>query len=146
MATGLDRGHVLLLLTERPFPDPVEAMAMSDGTLRLLAMLTALETMPDHGLLCIEEPEHGLHPLLFGPLLDLVRERCPKTGTRQALVTTHSPDLVDAAEPDEIIPVERDALGATRLLQLDQQQLGKWMRDFRLGELWRMRQLGGVPR
>jgi predicted ATPase len=62
------------------------------------------------------------------------------------LVTTHSPDLVDAAEPDEIIPVERDALGATRLRQLDQQKLGKWMRDFRLGELWRMRQLGGVPR
>jgi predicted ATPase len=101
--------------------------------------------MPEHGLLCIEEPEHGLHPLLFGPLLDLIRERCPDNGPRQVLMTTHSPDVVDAAEIDEIVPVERDPSGATRLLELDPESTSRWLQDFRLGELWRMRQLGGVP-
>jgi predicted ATPase len=146
LSTDLDRGRVMLLLRERPFTDSIEALALSDGTLRMLAILTALETMPEHGLLCIEEPEHGLHPLLFGPLLDLVRERCPDDGTRQLLITTHSPDVVDTAEPDEVIPVERGENGATALKMLDSRALGKWLKDFRLGELWRMRQIGGVPR
>lgn len=143
--TSVEHGRVLLLLTERPFDVPFDALASSDGTLRLLAILTALETMPEHGLLCIEEPEHGLHPLLFGPLLDVIREYCPPDGTRQVLLTTHSPDMVDAAEPDEVIVVERDAAGATRFRPLRGRELQKWLQDFRLGELWRMRQIGGVP-
>jgi len=146
MSTDLDRGRVLLLLKEKSFRDPIEALALSDGTLRLLAILTALETMPDHGLLCLEEPEHGLHPLLFGPLLDLVRERCPVGSSRQVLLTTHSPDLVDAAEPEEVVPVERDETGSTVLIPLDREHLGKWLKNYRLGELWRMRQIGGVQR
>ena len=144
--TQVERGRVTLLMRERTFSDALEALALSDGTLRLLAMVTALETMPDHGLLCIEEPEHGLHPLLFGTLLDLIGERCPGGGSKQVLVTTHSPDLVDVAELGEVLPVERDEKGATRLLELDPAKTRKWLEDFRLGELWRMRQIGGVPR
>ena len=144
--TSLDRGRVLLLLKEKPFADPVEAFSVSDGTLRLLCLLTALHLMPEHGLLCIEEPEHGLHPLIFGPLLDLIRERCPEDGTRQILVTTHSPDLVDAAEANEIVTVEKNEEGASVLGGLQSQKLDEWLQDFRLGELWRMRQIGGVPR
>jgi predicted ATPase len=143
--TQVEHGRVTLFIRERAFHDPLEALALSDGTLRLLAIITALETMPEHGLLCIEEPEHGLHPLLFGPLLDLFRERCPQGGSQQILVTTHSPDLVDAAEPEEVTPVERDEKGATNLLELDPEKTRKWLEDFRLGELWRMRQIGGVP-
>lgn len=143
--TSVEHGRVMLLLTERPFEAPFDTLAVSDGTLRLLALLTALETMPEHGILCIEEPEHGLHPLVFGPLLDVLREYCPPQETRQMLLTTHSPDLIDAAEPDEVQVVERNAAGATEFRRLPKQQLRKWLRDFRLGELWRMRQIGGVP-
>lgn len=145
IGTSVEHGRVLLLLTERPFEVPFDALASSDGTLRLLALLTALETMPEHGLLCIEEPEHGLHPLIFGPLLDVIREYCPPDGTRQVLMTTHSPDVIDAAEPKEAIVVERNAAGATEFKRLPTPQLRKWLGDFRLGELRRMRQIGGVP-
>jgi predicted ATPase len=102
--------------------------------------------MPEHALLCVEEPEHGIHPLVFGPLLDLIRERCPKDGARQVILTTHSPDLVDAAEAQEVVTVDRDEEGRTLLVRPDPQKLQRWIQDFRLGELWRMRQLGGVPR
>jgi len=145
ISTEVDRGRVILLMKERGMPRPLEALSLSDGTLRILAMVTALQTMPEHGLLCVEEPEHGLHPLLFGPLLDLIRERCPAVGSRQTLLTTHSPDLIDAAEPEEVIPIERAPSGSTQLRPLDAPQLARWMEDFRLGELWRMRQIGGVP-
>lgn len=143
--TAVDRGRVSLLLREQPFADPVEVLSVSDGTLRILALLTALHLMPEHALLCVEEPEHGIHPLVFGPLLDLVRERCPEDGARQVIMTTHSPDLVDAARPQEVVIVERDEAGRTVLLRPDWHKLRRWLQDFRLGELWRMRQLGGVP-
>lgn len=144
--TAVDRGRVSLLLREKPFTDPVDVLSVSDGTLRLLALLTSLHLMPEHSLLCVEEPEHGIHPLVFGPLLDLIRERCPEDGARQVILTTHSPDLIDAAEPGEVVTVERDETGATVLMRPDPHTLRSWLKEFRLGELWRMRQLGGVPR
>jgi predicted ATPase len=60
-------------------------------------------------------------------------------------MTTHSPDLVDAANPEEVVVVERAARGETRLHRLDPDRLKQWLTDFRLGELWRLRQLGGTP-
>jgi len=140
--TSVEKGRVLLMLKERAFPDPAEALSASDGTLRLLALLTALHLLPDHGLLCVEEIEHGLHPHLFGPLLDLIRERCPKGKARQILVTTHSPDLIDAAEPEEVVAVDRKD-GRTSLSRLKAAEMRKWLEDLRVGELWRMRQFGG---
>jgi len=144
--TQVDRGQVVLLLKERPFAYPWEAFSVSDGTLRLLCLITALHLLPEHGILCIEEPEHGLHPHLFGPLLDLIRERCPADGAKQVLLTTHSPDLVDAASGREVVTVERDDHGATLLQKLEAKKLAGWIKEYRLGELWRMRQIGGVPR
>ncbi|RMF37038.1 MAG: hypothetical protein D6759_02835 [Chloroflexi bacterium] len=146
VVTNVEHGRVLLYLVEQPFDSSFDVQVISDGTLRLLALLTALETMPEHGLLCVEEPEHGLHPLIFGPLLDIVREYCPADGTRQVLLTTHSPDLVDAATPEEVIVVERNEEGASEFEHLSARRLRRWLQDFRLGELWRMRQIGGVPR
>ncbi|MEW6754226.1 MAG: AAA family ATPase [Candidatus Latescibacterota bacterium] len=145
VGTAVDRGRVTLLLKERPFPDPVEALSVSDGTLRLLALLAALHLMPDHCLLCVEDPKRGIHPLVFGPLLDSIRERCPEDGARQVVLTTHSPDLVDAAQPREVVTVERDATDQTVLERPDPARLHRWVQDFRLGGLWRMRQPGGVP-
>ncbi len=146
VVTDVEHGRVLLYLVEQPFGSSFDVQVISDGTLRLLALLTALETMPEHGLLCVEEPEHGLHPLVFGPLLDIMREYCPTDGSRQVLLTTHSPDLVDAARPEEVIVVERNEEGASEFEHLSARRLRRWLQDFRLGELWRMRQIGGVPR
>ena len=109
-------------------------------------MLTALHTLPKHGILCIEEIEQGLHPLIFGPLLDIFREHCNEETGKQVIMTTHSPDLLDAAEPEEVTTVDRDENGSTQLRTLkDDEQLKEWLDEFRLGELWRQRKIGGVP-
>lgn len=76
-------------------PPTVDARGMSDGTLRFLAILTALLTRPRHSLLVIEEVDNGLHPSRARMLLDMLQE----VGAEQrvdVLVTTHNPALLDA--------------------------------------------------
>ena len=70
-----------------------DAFSMSDGTLRSLGLILAVFQKPSPSLLVIEEPEATIHPGALGALLDLIR-RASKT--MQVLVTTHSPDLLDA--------------------------------------------------
>jgi predicted ATPase len=69
------------------------AWGMSDGTLRVLAMLVACYQEPPPALIAFEEPETGLHPGAFEAISNFIEdaaERC------QIVVTTHSPELLDA--------------------------------------------------
>ncbi|MGH8900251.1 MAG: AAA family ATPase [Egibacteraceae bacterium] len=96
--------------------------SMSDGTLRALGILVALfqgESGPEGHprLVGIEEPELALHPGASGLLLDALREA---SVSRQVIVTSHSPDLLDdkRIRGDQIIAVA-SVDGTTRLGQLD---------------------------
>ncbi|HSN99846.1 MAG TPA: ATP-binding protein, partial [Candidatus Nanopelagicales bacterium] len=83
-------------------PTTVDARGMSDGTLRMLAIITALLTRPRGSVLVIEEVDNGLHPSRSELLLRMLRE----LGERRqidVLVTTHNPALLDALGP-EMIP------------------------------------------
>lgn len=76
-------------------PPTVDARGMSDGTLRFLAILTALLTRPWASLLVIEEVDNGLHPSRARLLLDMLKEVGTQRGV-DVLVTTHNPALLDA--------------------------------------------------
>lgn len=73
----------------------VDARGMSDGTLRFLAILTALLTRPKDSLLVIEEVDNGLHPSRAKLLLDMLNTVGAERGV-DVLVTTHNPALLDA--------------------------------------------------
>ena len=68
---------------------------MSDGTLRFLAILTALLTRPKFSLLVIEEVDNGLHPSRANLLLSMLKDVSSQRGV-DVLVTTHNPALLDA--------------------------------------------------
>jgi predicted ATPase len=69
---------------------------VSDGTLRVLALLAALHD-PDHrSVVMIEDIENGLHPEYQGRLCDRLAARTAN-GDRQVIATTHSPVIVSAA-------------------------------------------------
>ena len=91
------------------------AVSMSDGTLRALAILTALlqggDTPPS--LVGFEEPETALHPAAAGVLWDALNDGADRT---QVLVTTHSPDLLDRKDvpPDAILAVHMES-GETQI-------------------------------
>ena len=74
-------------------PVRFDALAMSDGTLRVLGLLAAVFQQPPPSLLVIEEPEASVHPGATGAILDVIRLAAQKM---QVVVTTHSPDILDA--------------------------------------------------
>lgn len=89
-------------------PRKFMAASMSDGSLRALGVLTALFQAANgvryRSLVAIEEPEMALHPAAAGVLLDALREA---SESRQILVTSHSPELLDRKDidPDSILAV-----------------------------------------
>ncbi|QTX19900.1 AAA family ATPase [Comamonas aquatica] len=73
----------------------IDARGMSDGTLRFLAILTALLTRPSGSLLVVEEIDNGLHPSRATLMLEMLMDVGSRRGV-DVLVTTHNPALLDA--------------------------------------------------
>lgn len=103
--------RLLLRFKDAPFEKPLPAQYMSGGTMRLAALLTLLYEPGAAGLLGIEEPENELHPQL---LYRLAEELGKASETRQLLVTTHSPMLLDALDPTQVWVLHRGADGYTQ--------------------------------
>ncbi len=135
-------GTVELYVLEEGKP-PISAKRLSDGTLRYLALLAILLDPDPPALVCIEEPELGLHPDLLPKLADLMMEASERM---QLIVTTHSDILVDAfsERPEDVVIVERPQ-DQSRFRRLEKsEQLVRWLEQYRLGELWIQGELGGT--
>ena len=87
------------------------ARALSDGTLRFLA-LAVLDLDPEAtGLLCLEEPENGIHPDRIPAILELLRDIAmdvnepvgPGNPLRQVIVNTHSPSVVSEMNAEDVL-------------------------------------------
>jgi predicted ATPase len=116
---------------------------ISDGTLRLMALLTLLlqpiEQMPN--VIIIDEPELGLHPHALEVVL-AVMQRVSRQ--RQIILATQSLWLVDAVDPNEIIVTERQK-SETVFKRLDLDKLSNWLEEYSLGQLWESNHIGGRP-
>jgi len=117
------------------------ASRLSDGTLRWLALLIVLLNPTPPPLICLEEPELGLHPDILPTLAELLRDASKRT---QLVVTTHSTALVDAFSdtPEAICICEKES-GATKIRRLDAGELKIWLEEYTLGHLWASGQIGG---
>ena len=136
---SIEGGTVQVFLQEDNIIIP--ATRLSDGTLRYLCLLAILCHPDPPPLVCIEEPELGLHPDILpglGELLHEASERC------QLIVTTHSEVLVDSLTdtPESVVVCEKHD-GQTHLQRLDKNKLAHWLERYRLGELWTSGELGG---
>ncbi len=135
----VEAGSVQVFLQEGNVTMP--ATRLSDGTLRYLCLLAILCHPSPPELVCLEEPELGLHPDILPGLADLLREASERC---QLIVTTHSDTLVDALTdtPESIVICEKEN-GQTKLKRLDKEELSHWLEKYRLGELWTSGELGG---
>ena len=143
LSTPVIGGTVQLLLHETGFDTPIPATRLSDGTLRFIAMLAVLLSPEPPPLVCIEEPELGLHPdavVLMGDVLRTASERM------QLVVTTHSDALVSelTSHPSAIVACERRGAG-TVLHRMDPERLSGLLENYTLGHLWRQGELGANP-
>ena len=136
----IEGGTVQVFLEEERWLIP--ATRLSDGTVRWLALLSVLLHPKPPPLVCIEEPEIGLHPDLMPTLARLLTQASERM---QLIVTTHSEALINAFTdaPDNVLVCER-VDGCTTLKRLEKEALSEWLKLYSLGELWSKGELGGT--
>ena len=136
---SIEGGTVQVFLTEGKFAMP--ATRLSDGTLRYLCLLAILLHPTPPPLICIEEPELGLHPDVMPAIGKLLKQASERT---QLIVTTHSEVLVDSLSdsPEDVVVCEKHN-GCTTFNRLDSDRLKVWLEEYSLGMLWRKGEIGG---
>lgn len=143
LSTRVAGGSVQFYVHENGLAAPVPATRLSDGTLRFMAILATLLHPDPPPLVCIEEPELGLHPDAVVALGDLLAEASARM---QLVVTTHSDALVAALSnrPDSIVTCNWKG-GGSVLERVDPERLRRWLEEYTLGDIWRMGKLGANP-
>jgi len=109
----------------------------------MFAYLVLLYDPRPHPLLCVEEPENQLYPQLMAELAEEFRMYSNRGG--QVLVSTHSPDFLNATELDEVCwLVKRD--GRTEIHRAkDNEQVTAYVAEGdQLGYLWKQGFFDGV--
>ena len=111
---------------------------VSDGTLRMLGLLTALYQPDRPNMIAVEEPEQMIHPgalpILAEAMAEFVSGR--GAGQRQIFLPTHSPNLIDLFQPEDIIWTN-SSNGVTQCGRVDDRQLDILRkRLFTTGELF----------
>ena len=129
--------------TEPGLQYPVHQMGVSSGTLRMLALMTALYAEPETNLVGIEEPENYVHPTALSTFVEYLRDARARI---QFMVTTHSPLLLDYLdEPGAVRIVRRsESEGTTVMQQQDPDGIRRALdaSGFSLGELHQTRGFG----
>ena len=83
----------------------VSANLLSDGTLKLLCLIAILKNPDPPPLICIDEPELGLHPDWIKLVAELLQDAAMRT---QVIVATHSPHIVAKMKPEQVIVAEKE--------------------------------------
>jgi predicted ATPase len=121
---------------------PFHPSQLSDGTLRFIALTTALLQPEPPATILIDEPELGLHPYALDVLANLILQAQERT---QLIVLTQSAALLNAFDPDQIVVIDRQD-GESRFRRLDADELSVWLaEEYTLGDLWQKNVYGGGP-
>ncbi len=129
-------GYLTLRFQDGAFKTPFLDRYVSDGTIKMFAYLVLLYDPDAHPLLCVEEPENQLYPHLMTELAEEFRLYANRGG--QVLVSTHSPDFLNAAQIEEVFwLVKKD--GYTSIMRASEnEQLRDYMNlGDKMGYLWK---------
>lgn len=129
LKVNLDGPFAKTYVEESGLLEPLVSWRLSDGTLKFLCLLAVLLDPNPAPLICIEEPEVGLHPEAIQIVADALVEASERT---QFIVTTHSEALIDALSdrPEDVLVTERDFENSTQFRRLDKKQLSVWLERY----------------
>ncbi|HBF38904.1 MAG TPA: chromosome segregation protein SMC [Firmicutes bacterium] len=129
-------GKLLLKFRDGSFKDPFIDRYVSDGTIKMFTYLVLLHDPEPHPLLCIEEPENQLYPKILWELVEEFRDYARRGG--QVMVSTHSPDLLNAARLEEVFWLVKEN-GYTQINRaMDDPQIKAYMEaGDQMGYLWK---------
>ena len=141
-----EEGRFYFVQIEPDLHFPVHQMGVSSGTLRMLALMTALFAEPNANLIGIEEPENYVHPAALSAFVDYLLDAQDHV---QFMVTTHSPLLLDFLDRPEVVRVvRRGEEGTTVTAGEDADSVRKALEasGFGLGEFYETKGFGsGAP-
>lgn len=106
-----DKREMLTLMLKSRDGTIFPARSLSDGTLRFLGLSVLELDSKSGGVICLEEPENGIHPEKIKHILDLLQEICvdvrypvgDDNPLRQVIINTHSPSVVQLVPEDSLL-------------------------------------------
>ncbi len=135
--------RVLLSWREIGSDHVFSASQAADGMLRALALIALLQ-QPEEDLpnvLILDEPELGLHPYAVEVLAALLRAASEHV---QVVVATQSVSLINGFSPEDVVVVDRHGRESA-FRRLSSVELGEWLDEYSLSELWEKNVIGGRP-
>ncbi|MDW8309415.1 MAG: AAA family ATPase, partial [Verrucomicrobiales bacterium] len=146
-------GEKAVALRTRAGGHRIKASDLSGGTLIALALLTLAYLPEPPSIVCLEEPDRGLHPRLLRDVRDaLYRLAYPENAGEkrepvQVIATTHNPFFLDLFRdhPEEIVIAEKVGLEVKFSRLSDRPDLNEILGEAPLSEVWFSGVLGGVP-
>lgn len=133
-------GKKVIGIMERGENEPYRPQQISDGTLRLLALLaTIMGVAPSISTLIVEEPENGVHFSRLSRLVELCRKRVSSDPDTQIILTTHSIPLLHSLKREEVMAIVRSENGTSQILPPPEEE--KWQRfqdeaGYTIGDLY----------
>ena len=120
-----DVRQLLSLEVEEQSGLKLRASSISDGTLRFLALAALAEVVDENAVICMEEPENGIHPAKLGAMNRLLHDIAVDAEEpveydnplRQVIVATHSPYFVQLQEKNDLV------LAKDRMFRADSGQI-----------------------
>jgi predicted ATPase len=133
-------GNIELMLEESNFNSSVHVSNISDGTLRFLCLLSVLYNPDSGSLICIDEPETGLHPDMISTISNAILDA---SGKSSLIIPTHSDKLLNHFEIEHVRVFEKNTENASVVLTHTKEEFEGWYEDFSLGNMWRAGDIGG---
>jgi predicted ATPase len=134
-------GNIELMLEERGFNSSIHVSNISDGTLRYLCLL-AIVCNPNRGkLICIDEPELGLHPDMILNLANAIKDA---SANSTFVILTHSENLLNYFDIENLRVFEKDEQNGTIVKSFSTDQFAEWYEDYTIGQMWKQGDFGGV--
>ena len=128
-----------MLLEEDGLNRSIHLSKVSDGTLRYLCLMTALITNRK-SVLCIDEPETGLHPDMLYNIAEAIKEA---SETATIIISTHSAQLLNYFDLETVRVFEKDDENATQVSAFTEGDFEGWYDTFQVGSMWRQGDIGG---
>ena len=117
--------------------DGLTSGQVSEGTLLVLGLLTALYAPDRPNLILLDDLDRGLHPKAQRELIALLRKLLERNPNLQIAATTHSPYMLDCMDPKEVRMTCLDETGATVCDSIvNHPKFEKWKDEMAPGELW----------
>jgi predicted ATPase len=135
-------GKSLMSLKEKNLDRAITIEHISDGTLRYLLLLSIFYNPNRGSVVCIDEPEAGLHPDMINGIAKGIKYAA-QNGT-QMIIATHSPLLLNAFELEDLMIFEKDKDNQSIVKSVSEDDFPDWEGEFLTGQMWLRGELGGV--